>query len=314
MLRREQVTAAKMREERAFSEAVIQLLPAMVYIFNGGGRFLRWNTRLENTLGYSAGEIPKLPVMEVVAEEDREHVGRKIQQVLEEGAAETEARIVRKDGIKVPCYMSGVRITFEDKPCVLGAALDISMRKQAETELRDSEARLKLILNSVLTGVVIIDPEKHQIVDANPVALRLIGLPREQVVGAECHRFICPAEKEKCPITDLGQTVDNSERVLITATGQQRAVLKTVVRIVIGGREHLLESFVDISQRKRAEEQVRLQATALESAANAIVITDAKGTIQWVNHAFSVLTGYSLEEVVGQNPRILKSGKHDEAF
>jgi PAS domain-containing protein len=82
LLRREQDSAAKVREERAFSEAVIQGLPAMVYIFDGGGRFLRWNTRLETTLGYPSVEIPQVPVMEVVAEEDREHVGRKIQQVL----------------------------------------------------------------------------------------------------------------------------------------------------------------------------------------------------------------------------------------
>ncbi len=191
---------------------------------------------------------------------------------------------------------------------------EIVERKRAEAGLRESEARLKLILDSVLTGVVIIDPATHQIADANPVALRLIGLPRERVVGAECHQFICPAEKGRCPITDLGQTVDNSERVLITATGERLAVLKTVVRVMIGGREHLLESFVDISQRKRAEEQVRLQATALESAANGIVITDSNGSIQWVNRAFTLLTGYSLEEVAGKNPRILKSGKQDASF
>jgi PAS domain S-box-containing protein len=314
LLHREQAMAAKMREERAFSEAVIQLLPAMVYIFNGGRRFQRWNTRLETTLGYSSWEIPRLALMEVIAEEDREQIERKVQQVFEEGSAEAEASVIRKDGAKVPCYMSGVRITLDDKPCVLGAAIDISERKRAEAELRESEARLKLIMDSVLTGVVIIDPATHRITDANPVALRLIGLPREQVAGAECHKFICPAEKGRCPITDLGQTVDNSERLLLTATGEQRAVLKTVVRVVIGGREQLLESFVDISARKRAEEQVRLQATALQSAANAIVITDSKGTIQWVNRAFTALTGYSLEEAAGQNPRILKSGKHDEAF
>jgi PAS domain S-box-containing protein len=314
LLRREQNSSAKVREERAFSEAVIQGLPTLVYIFDGGGKFLRWNTRLETTLGYSSWELSRLQVMDAIGEEDRDRVRQKIQQVLEEGAGETEAFLVRKNGTKVPCYLTGVRITVDGQPCVLGAALDISIRKQAEAGLRESEARLKVILDSVQTGVVIIDPETHRIVDANPVALRLIGLPREGVVGEECYKFICPAEKEKCPITDLGQTVDNSERVLVTATGEQRAVIKTVVRVLIGGREHLLESFVDISQRKRAEEQVRLQATALESAANGIVITDSQGTIQWVNRAFTLLTGHSLEEVVGQNPRILKSGKHDAAF
>jgi PAS domain S-box-containing protein len=70
----------------------------------------------------------------------------------------------------------------------------------------------------------------------------------------------------------------------------------------------------EIAERKRAQEASLLQAAALESAANAIVVTDAQGTIQWVNPAFTRLTGYSPEEAVGQNPRILKSGKQDESF
>jgi diguanylate cyclase (GGDEF)-like protein/PAS domain S-box-containing protein len=57
-----------------------------------------------------------------------------------------------------------------------------------------------------------------------------------------------------------------------------------------------------------------LQSAALEAAANAIVITDFRGTIQWVNHAFTTLTGYSTEEVLGKNPRLLKSGKQSQSF
>ena len=63
-----------------------------------------------------------------------------------------------------------------------------------------------------------------------------------------------------------------------------------------------------------AEEKIRLQAAALESAANAIVITNAEGSITWVNPAFSYLTGFSANEVIGQNPRIFKSGMHHDRF
>ena len=66
--------------------------------------------------------------------------------------------------------------------------------------------------------------------------------------------------------------------------------------------------------RARAERELLLQRSALVSAANAIVMTRADGTIQWVNPAFSTLTGYSAEEAIGQNPRVLKSGRHDAAF
>ena len=71
---------------------------------------------------------------------------------------------------------------------------------------------------------------------------------------------------------------------------------------------------MDIDERKRTEERLYLQAATLEVAANAIVITDSRGTIESVNNAFTTLTGYSKEEVLGKNPRLLKSGKQPEGF
>jgi diguanylate cyclase (GGDEF)-like protein/PAS domain S-box-containing protein len=70
----------------------------------------------------------------------------------------------------------------------------------------------------------------------------------------------------------------------------------------------------DITLRKRSEEQLKLQSAALEAAANAIVITDFDGTIVWVNRAFTVMTGYSEKEVLGKNPRLLKSEEQPESY
>ncbi len=67
-------------------------------------------------------------------------------------------------------------------------------------------------------------------------------------------------------------------------------------------------------QDDRARQQMSLQSAALAAAANGIIITDRDGTIEWVNPAFSELTGYAVEEAIGQNPRLLKSGKHSQAF
>jgi PAS domain S-box-containing protein len=83
---------------------------------------------------------------------------------------------------------------------------------------------------------------------------------------------------------------------------------------VAGDLAHGISMLRHAIERRRAEDQMRLQSAALEAAANAIVITDQTGAVQWVNPAFTQLTGYRLDEAVGQNPRVLKSGAHPPEF
>lgn len=123
--------------------------------------------------------------------------------------------------------------------------INITERIKAEEELKNRENYLKNIFNSVHTGLVIIDPETHLICDANPRAVELIGAEKSRIIGSICHEFICPAEKGKCPITDLKQDVDNSERFLLTTRGERISILKTVVPVTISGKNYLLESFLD---------------------------------------------------------------------
>jgi PAS domain S-box-containing protein len=134
---------------------------------------------------------------------------------------------------------------------------EIVERKRVEDALRESEERLKTILNSVQTGVLVIDAANHVIIDANPVASRLIGLSKKAIVGRVCHKFICPAEEGQCPVTDLGENLDKSERVLINGDGEAIPILKTVTTINLHGRKHLIDSFIDITDLKVAEEALR---------------------------------------------------------
>jgi len=129
---------------------------------------------------------------------------------------------------------------------------------------REDEARLRTIFESIQNGILLIDPEQHRIVDVNMAAEKMIGRTRKEIIGAVCHKYVCPAEAGKCPITDLGQTVDSSERVLLGPHGGAIPIIKTVSTIVVNGRRHLLESFTDNRERKRAEEEVERYRENLE--------------------------------------------------
>jgi PAS domain S-box-containing protein len=183
-------------------------------------------------------------------------------------------------------------------------AREITERKKAEEAL-ESESYLETILNSIFSGVVVIDGETHKIVTANPKALETIGASKEHVIGKICHTFICPAEKGKCPITDLGQTVDKSERVLLRADGQRISILKTVTTIIWGGRKYLIESIIDITELKKTEKALQKSEerfrTLMEEASIGICNTDLRGKITYVNKRFEEAIGYSREEIVGKD-------------
>ncbi len=149
----------------------------------------------------------------------------------------------------------------------LGAACQACRQRDAlqagEKKALDERRRQKAIFDTVQAGIVVIDAQSHTIIEANPAALQMIGVTREQAIGQVCHEFICPAERGKCPITDLCQMVDNAERTLIAADGSQLPILKTVTAVELAGREVLIESFVDISERMIAEEQRRAKELAV---------------------------------------------------
>ncbi len=137
--------------------------------------------------------------------------------------------------------------------------------QQEKEAHKESEEYLKTIFNSTSAGILIIDPESHEILDANPFALNLIGVPLEEVQGKQCHTYICPANIGSCPITDLGLEVDNSERILIDNSGQPIDILKTAVEFNRNKKRYLLESFIDISQLKGAQQELQTALDTMEA-------------------------------------------------
>ncbi len=180
-----------------------------------------------------------------------------------------------------------------------------SQKKSPAAKQTALQKRVHDIFDHILTGVVIIDETTHTIVDINPAALKMIGLPKEKIIGRVCHDFICPAEKCKCPITDLHQSVDNSERILLSNKGKKTPVLKTVTSMTVDAHTYLIESFVDISKQKTAEESLieseKKYRLIFENANDIIVLVDKYGKILNVNKQLERVLGYAPDEVTGKS-------------
>jgi PAS domain S-box-containing protein len=186
-----------------------------------------------------------------------------------------------------------------EQPFIQAVVRDISGRKKGETERAEREALHRSLLENLTSGVVILDAETHRIESVNPAAAAMFGAPEEKIVGRECHHFLCPAELGRCPVTDLGEVIDNSDRTLLRADGRRLPILKSAKRIVIGGREKLLECFVDISDRKRIEE------AANELAAKASAASKAKSEFL-ANMSHEIRT--PMNGVIGMTGLLLESG------
>lgn len=172
-------------------------------------------------------------------------------------------------------------------------------------ELRESECRLRIMIDKMPAGILLIDADTHTIVDGNPVACKMIGATKERIIGHTCHKFVCPAKEGRCPISNLGQNVDNADRLLLKANGEQLPVLKTVVPLEIDERHLFLEVFVDISEQKRAEREI-LRAKEAAEAANV-----AKSQFL-ANMSHEIRT--PLNAIIGFTDILRKVGSHaDEA-
>ena len=305
--RRTTLMRALKQKEGEF-RALLESAPDAMAITDGEGRIVLVNAQAEILFGFERRELIGQPLGMLFPEWAPERSGGggpyDFSKVVARHAGKTiEMCGLRKGGREFPSEVRLSPVKEIEGGLFSCGIRDITERRQAQKTAQQSETKLQAIFNGVKVGILVIDPETHRIVDANPLALGLVGAPHEAVVGAKCHQFICPAAQGRCPVTDLRQAVDESERTLLTATGEKRAIIKTVRSVDIGGRKLLLESFVDITARKQAEQALSEAEEQFHSLFASIplptLLFDAE-TLQYleVNAAAASSSGYSRDELL----------------
>jgi diguanylate cyclase (GGDEF)-like protein/PAS domain S-box-containing protein len=194
---------------------------------------------------------------------------------------------------------------------------------QREAALMDSQQNLSITLNSIGDAVIATDV-LGRITHMNPVAERLTGWPLAEGLGqmlADVFHIVNVSTRQLVTdpvqlVIDRGEVVGLANHsVLIAQDGSEyqiddsAAPIRNAAGVIVG----VVLVFSDVTEKYRQQEALRIAATAFESQQGTI-ITNAQRVILQVNKAFTDITGYSAEEAVGQNPRIMKSERHDMAY
>jgi diguanylate cyclase (GGDEF)-like protein/PAS domain S-box-containing protein len=187
-------------------------------------------------------------------------------------------------------------------------------------QLPDSSVELYRAFFDATSDAIVLTDENGQIVLANAACTSLLGWAPAQLQGMSVdslvpRRFHQHAHhREQYTLDPKARPMGSSILVALHAEGHEIPVDIALTPLVVAGRRLVVSTIRDLRGRMHDGETLRVQATALRSAANGIVITDRSGTITWANSAACSLTGYTADELVGQHTRILKSGQHDQAF
>jgi PAS domain S-box-containing protein len=183
-------------------------------------------------------------------------------------------------------------------------------------ESRFSKKHYQKILNLLPNAILLVEPP-GKIILVNEVCEKLFGYTFHELAGQSIELLLpnhaIAARAIASDDHDL-QSLDVEEALACRKDGSQFPAELFFGWLEIDDERSFLLSIRDVSRRNKTLKRLQLQSAALESSASGIAITDIDGNITWVNPAFTTMTGYTQSEVVGQNPRLLKSGMHTPEF
>ncbi|WP_430931315.1 PAS domain S-box protein [Saccharicrinis sp. 156] len=280
-----------------------------VSITSFSGKVLKVNDKMSEISGYSHEELQTVTTDKVYVDyNDR----KKLLEIIEQQgkADDFECRIKAKSGKLYWAHMSVKKIIYGGEDALLTSMLNITKLKETEKSLKESEERYRTIFDNAPIGFHIRDLS-HRMIDANPASYHMHGYSRDEFLSLDIHQYIGKNLLEK--LTQITGKIQEGKSTHVYGTnvrkdGTEFSVEVKVVPIHLYGKRHMLTIIQDISDRVKAEEELRESNEKFirlyKKSPTGIMIVGMDGTILDYNHDTTIM-GLSREEVIGKKYSML---------
>ncbi len=219
---------------------------------------------------------------------------------------ELEARVVNRAGEIVYALLSSDPIHLDGVPHLITTVFNTTKRHEAEEALRASEERYRNLVEQTADGVLLLDADAR-IVDTNPAMAEFLGRPIDELRGTLWLDYVDPGQLTEMPFVrpdlEAGKPMVFERRVV----RPDGSIVELEIHARQFARGWMLGTARDVGVRKAADRERARLIQAIEQSAESIIITDPAGSIVYVNPAFEKETGFTRDEVLGKNHRVLQS-------
>lgn len=289
-----------------------------VLILDEQGAIRQANIRAADMMGYTRDRMLELNFRDICRPEDRPRIDAFLAQLRDESQVRIESVLKRKNGSTFPAEIAAGIFSRDNGHFAHAYLRDISRRRQIEEGLRQSEEKYRLLVENQTDLIIQVDHEWRPLF-VSPSYCELFWKEERNLLSKPYMHKIHEED-----IRETAEAIASLDHEPRTCYIEHRAWTKHGWRWLgwnyraipdeDGSVLHIIGVGRDITARKTAEAERELLSIAIEQAAETVLVTDRSGRIQYVNPAFERITGYTREEALGRNPRILRSGHHDRAF
>ncbi len=262
-------------KERDLSNSIINSLPGLFYLCDETGKILRWNNSNEFIYGYSLSEISQMNCLDFFQGEEKELVRQRIKDCFVNGTTDVEAHVVTKTGEKILYYITGITINYKEKKCLVGTGVDITERKKAENELKESEEKFRTLVQQAAEGIFVVDQEGNYL-EANESTSLITGYSAEELKKMNAADLIPAEELQRIPLKlkeiKKGLPVF-IERIIRRKDGK---LINVEISAKLMDNGKVISILKDITEQRSAEKKIWHLASLVDNTTDIIISHNLK--------------------------------------